>query len=310
MTYKEIVDRFEQAANQHYMIKDFGYGELSDIKPQSQDNEADYPYMFLNPTPHNRNGVVLSYNFNLIMMDIATDEHDEHSNFLAIQSKCTQYIDDIIAEMYYGYTDKPEINMSNITYTPFKERFQDSLAGMTATITIDVPTPINRCTAPIGPLEPVIPPTTGELVVDVYSNRLQTFEPDVTQSPLECDTIVLTDGGWRLPPSANYYIPQTQDNYNWRIEGTVTFLKVETGDTFRPLEIQDVGNFNRYTPTTNYGWPTSTPVIGQEYPFVLMYNDIPWSGSQFEAVNVIDTPEAQAKFVTGIGTNVKIYRNI
>ena len=161
MTYKEIVDRFEQTANQHYMIKDFGYGQLSDIKVHSQDDEADYPYMFLNPTPHTREGVIMTYNFNMIMMDIATDEDDDHSNWMAIQSKCQQYIDDVIAQLYYGYTDKPQIDYSNISYTPFKERFQDSVAGMTATISIDVPVPLNQCDAPIR---------TEEVLVNLNTN--------------------------------------------------------------------------------------------------------------------------------------------
>jgi hypothetical protein len=149
MTYKEIVDRFKDVTNQHYMLKGFGYGQLSDIKVLAQDGEANYPYLFLNPTTHKRSGVIMSYNFNMIVMDIAIDEDNEHGNFLAIQSKCQQYIDDVIAELYYGYVDKPEIIYSNITYNPFKERFQDSVAGMTATIQIDVPTPINQCIAPI-----------------------------------------------------------------------------------------------------------------------------------------------------------------
>jgi hypothetical protein len=195
MTYKEIVDRFETVADSHYMINDFGYGQLSDIKVRSQDQEADYPYMFLNPTTHNRNGVVLSYNFNLIMMDIATDEGDEHSNFLAIQSKCTQYIDDVIAELYYGYQDKPEINMSNINYTVFKERFQDSVAGVTATITIDVPTPINLCIAPIAPPPvPPVPPATELLIfegnyiprnIEYDGGALQVQQPYIVYDDLE-----------------------------------------------------------------------------------------------------------------------------
>ena len=174
MTYKELVDRFKQVADQHYMIKDFGYGLLSDIKVHSQDGEADYPYMFLNYTTHQRSGTVMTYNFNLIMMDIATDEDDDLSNYTAIQSKCQQYIDDVIAELYYGYTDKPEIDYSNVTYTPFKERFQDTVAGMTATISIEVPTPINRCIAPFptnAPEPPIPTPISIEVTSFAASNE-------------------------------------------------------------------------------------------------------------------------------------------
>lgn len=219
MTYKEIVDRFQTVANEHYMIKDFGYGQLSDIKTQSQDLEADYPYMFLNPASHTRNGVIMKYNFNLIMMDIAGDEDSEFSNFLAIQSKCTQYIDDVIAEMYYGFTDKPEINMSNITYTPFKERFQDAVAGVTAVITIDVPTPINRCTAPFPSALPPVP-NYDALTYSTTSTRTlaNTNAAFIFQTEVE-------DPNWFLNAAfSNWLCPRTETfSAQISFEGTMTY---------------------------------------------------------------------------------------
>ena len=51
MTYKEIVDRIKEVVDGHKMVVDFGYGNLSDIKANTEGNEsADYPYAFLNPT--------------------------------------------------------------------------------------------------------------------------------------------------------------------------------------------------------------------------------------------------------------------
>ena len=38
----------------------------------------------------------------------------------------------------------------DVTYTPFVERFQDSVAGMTAQIKITVAQPLNDCIAPHG----------------------------------------------------------------------------------------------------------------------------------------------------------------
>jgi len=347
MTYKEIVDRFKSVADSHYMIKDFGYGQLSDIKVHSQDQEADYPYMFLNPTTHNRNGVVLSYNFNLIMMDIATDEDDDLSNFLAIQSKCTQYIDDVIAEMYYGYSDKPEINYSNISYTTFKERFQDSVAGVTATITIDVPTPINQCIAPIAP--PPVPPVdcivsewsewslcVNELqfrtrtviqepagagvpcgdLIEIRScvpepcnlicevallNQSQIFNPETGLSPLMADTIILdTYNGWRpLNEGGNFYMPKTFDSLTWTITGVVKLWAPDLlpGDTFPlPFTIEDVSNQTIYLPSLVIGWPTEMPEIGAEFPFTLIYDNLPVNSitSGWQAVIMQDTPLPQA----------------
>ena len=153
MTYKEVINRFRQATQDHLMLKDFGYGQLSDLKSQSQlgpeEQGVDYPYLFLLPANSTRTQSVMNYSFNMIVMDMARkEEGDQYDNYITIQSQCQQYIDDILARLYYFYKDQPEIELTGITYTPFKEKYQDELAGMTATITIQVPSPINECIAP------------------------------------------------------------------------------------------------------------------------------------------------------------------
>lgn len=72
-----------------------------------------------------------------------------------VQSDCAQYVDDIIAALRFGDTTgvyasyDPLIDVQlSVNLTPFKERFQDTVAGMTATLEIQVTKPINRCIAP------------------------------------------------------------------------------------------------------------------------------------------------------------------
>ena len=145
MTYQELVDRIKQVTFDHKMLVDFGYGQLSDIKVRSEGGnpeQADYPYLFLNPTTHQRTQQTIIYNFNMIVMDMVKDD-----NFLKIQSEAQQYIDDVIAYLRFGFTDKPDVQLS-YSLTPFKERFQDTVAGMTASIQIVIPDPINNCITP------------------------------------------------------------------------------------------------------------------------------------------------------------------
>jgi len=168
MTYKELINRIRTVAESHLMIKDFGYGELSDIKTQAQfgptgnrvlpDNkEADYPYMFLLPGGSTRNDPVMNYNFSMIMMDMARgEEGDDYDNYLTIQSQCQQYIDDCLAQLYYFYRDQPMVQLTGITYTPFKEAYQDEVAGMTANFTIQVPNGLNDCIAPFNNWSPAL----------------------------------------------------------------------------------------------------------------------------------------------------------
>lgn len=182
MTYQEIINRFRQVTEDHLMLQDFGYGDLSDLKYVSQlgdeASRVSYPYLYLLPSSSTRNGPVMNYSFNMIVMDMARTENPDRQqgrgipsvstnadfgdfvgNYITIQSQCQQYIDDVLARLYYFYKDQPEITLTGITYTPFKEKYQDVVAGMTATITIQVPTPLNECIAPFD---------DWELVYDEY----------------------------------------------------------------------------------------------------------------------------------------------
>ena len=305
MTYKEIVNRFETVSNAHYMLKDFGYGQLSDIKVHSQDQEADYPYMFLNPTTHNRSGVNMVYNFNMIVMDIATDEDDRLSNYMAIQSACQQYIDDIIAELYYGYTDKPEIQYDNVTYTPFKERFQDSVAGMTATISILVPAPINQCIAPIQPLVP--PPPAGELVLDMDKSITQTFTPDIESSPVMFQTtIVDTYNGWRPPPASNYYAINADGTYSFVMTGEAV-RRTATGNfpTGPNISNSEAPSFSLEADVSD--WPTN-PTVNEPFTFTLEWNNIALTSADgFVVFSFPDEPPLEDTLEIFVGANLKGY---
>ena len=154
MNYNDVVNRIQTIVEDHKMLVDFGYGQISDIKTRSEGvgeaEGADYPYLFLNPQTHLREESTITFNFNMIVMDMAREEEGHnYQNFLNIQSDAIQYIDDVIARLYYYYKDKPEVSF-NTNYTVFYERFQDDLAGATAVLSITVPNNINECIAPFN----------------------------------------------------------------------------------------------------------------------------------------------------------------
>ena len=144
MTYSDIVNRVQDVVNNHKIIVDFGYGNLSDIKTNGDDAEADYPYVFLNPQTHQRTSQAIIYRFNMIVMDMVKEDE-----YLTIQSQAQQYVDDILAQLRFGYTDQVDLTL-NVSLTPFKERFQDTVAGMTATLEVIVPSSLNDCIAPFS----------------------------------------------------------------------------------------------------------------------------------------------------------------
>lgn len=145
MNYKEVVDKIKALVEDHYMLNEFGYGDISDIKSKPQlgaNDSADYPYLFLNPTIHTRVNNILTFRFNMIIMDMVAND-----DYLKTQSECQLYADDIIAR-FNDINKVFQINETNIQYTPFKERFQDTVAGFTVAIEVIVSKPINKCILP------------------------------------------------------------------------------------------------------------------------------------------------------------------
>ena len=148
MTYYDIVNRVQEVVNDHEILQDFGYGALSDIKTVDEGTRVNYPYAFLNPTQSTRNQQAITYRFNLIVMDVVQEDPDQRwSGYLRVQSDCQQYVDDILARLRFYYQDRVDLTL-NVALTPFKERFQDTLAGMTATLEFEVPNAINDCITP------------------------------------------------------------------------------------------------------------------------------------------------------------------
>ena len=153
MTYKEIVNNFRGLVFDHKILRDFGYGNISDIKAKSQDEQdtqqADYPYAFLNPTTHTRTERSVVYRFNLIVMEMAQEDTD---STLQAQSQCMQYIDDLLAGLKYGpIGTHQDVDVTGVSITPFKERFQDTVAGATASLVIEIANPLDSCLAPFNP---------------------------------------------------------------------------------------------------------------------------------------------------------------
>jgi hypothetical protein len=288
MNYNDVVNRFKEIVEDHRMLVDFGYGQISDIKTRSEGmgelEGADYPYLFLNPGVHQRTESQITYNFNMIIMDMAREEEgEEYQNFLNIQSNCIQYCDDVLARLRYHYKDKPEI-LFTVGYTPFYERFQDDLAGATATISIVVPQNINECIAPFEGDTPT-PPPTGDLVLDLYKTNLQAINPETGNVSLIFDVEnVDTYGGW----ATNLYRLNTgQPAGTWTI--------IMNGTIKRTTDTQDFPtSFNlvtsgaaRYIDPDISNWPID-PALGVDVPFTLQ-----WTGVYFDASDSLYTFQAR-----------------
>lgn len=285
MTYKDIINRFRTITEDHLMLEDFGYGDLSDLKYVSQigteQERVQYPYLYLLPSSSTRNGPVMNYAFNMIIMDMARPEDgpntDKFDNYITIQSQCQQYIDDVLAQLYYFYKDQPEIQLTGITYTPFKEKYQDVLAGMTATINIAVPTPLNECIAPFGPI-------AGTTILEVTTPSTITAIQGSGELPLT-EIVLDTYNQWENTGGLqSYYKQERFPTLISTLELTVTLTATQNWPAIPWSEINLYWNNQNYTGAPLWpkvevtGWPSTAPLAGET--FTVTYNNtLPNTGS-------------------------------
>ena len=158
MNYEQILNMMKDFAAQHKQIKVFGYGNISDIEvpvdpTTGEPVQRDYPYMFLNPTNHSITAQMITYRFNVIVMELASELQPTGfsglNSIIKAQSDSLYIINDLLAWIEYNTQYDTEL-VKNTSITPFKERFNDTVAGMTATLEFVVPNTLNLCEAPIN----------------------------------------------------------------------------------------------------------------------------------------------------------------
>ena len=310
MTYFEIVNRIKDIVFRHKMLVDFGYGNLSDIKsvPQNYDingisdtgrsdqsADTDYPYVFVNPQAHQRSQQSITYNFNVIVMDQAKNAFEE----LKVQSDCQQYIDDIISELRFDYKDQADV-LLNVSLTPFKERFQDTVAGMTATLSIEVASPINNCIAPVYPRLTdyavyATKTTPQEIGTDPGENLVFTFT-----------NVIENDGGWTV----NRYTTPGPGVYSFVVEYSFQFAEPQAGETYpNKPEMLWVPGGNAFIPATDtIGWPDN-PQSGVTYTIKQQWLYLDYlSTGDIEFIYMNDEPGEQVNMLVDADASLKIYK--
>ena len=224
MTYKDVLDDLLDIFKRHKMIQTWGYGNLSDlvapfVKSDKATEDAphdiytiDYPYAFLQPLGHSLQKGKSTFNFNLIMMEQCSEDPQQ---VIQAQSNCYQYIQDVLAEIYYNYDQQFDFTL-NSSVNPFKEKYNDTVSGMTANISLEIPMVLDDCLAPFDP----------RLLVEYRWNLGYTTEPDPNGQVIGTNPLII---------GAEYWRPQTPaGTLPWNRSGLYF-------DSFQPLVIEVEG---------------------------------------------------------------------
>ena len=169
VTKNNIAKWFSDFASNHTQLKDYGYGDFSDI---SMERATTYPLMWVSPQPCSIDGNQISYSYTIAIADRCDKER---TNAVEVESDTFQICLDILA----GANDQANATgwmlSETSTLTPFFETWKDEVEGHMVTVTLIVDFDYDKCQIPT--ISAVTPPSVG--CADGQVNVNATFYNDV-----------------------------------------------------------------------------------------------------------------------------------
>jgi hypothetical protein len=134
-TFKEIVDKFEAAANYHLYIQSFGFGSLDRLN-----DTINQPFPIAWLRPMSSPGITAfgsrTLTFELYILDIPKQTD---TDYIQILSDTERVVYDFYTYFYDGQ-DQQNYTLTMSQCVPLNEAFQDRMAGWVATFDIQTKT--------------------------------------------------------------------------------------------------------------------------------------------------------------------------
>lgn len=126
MTLYSIVDNIKNIALSQPNVRTAEEGDVYDL---SSNPTVKYGVVYLTQGQHISSSAKTDYSITIFYIDRLLDDM---SNRLEIQSHGMRVIDNIVL----GLEDEYDVEIGNVNYQPFTQRFADECAGVFATLTI------------------------------------------------------------------------------------------------------------------------------------------------------------------------------
>ena len=146
ITYNQMIQEFQDFANAHKQINEFGNGDLWEIVQKETLAELNYPMLFVQDSPASIGDGFITNSFNILVMDKANEGTVETE----VKSDTLLILLDTIAYFEKLYTDNWKFVKIEKTgsISSFTERFDDTLTGWTMSMQLKQPLEYNECQIP------------------------------------------------------------------------------------------------------------------------------------------------------------------
>jgi len=160
ITFRNVVGYLETIAEKHFQINSFHSGQLDEVDINKL-GATDYIILYAEPGTVVVNKGVLTYNFSIYVMDMVNEEIGSDPNRQRVSrvdtySQTLNIIQDVINEFHQNlysssWVDNDVVLSLPVNAEPFTARFDNTLTGWSANLTIEVPNQNNLCVVPISP---------------------------------------------------------------------------------------------------------------------------------------------------------------
>jgi hypothetical protein len=269
MNIKTLINYFEVFTNNHPILRTFSWGNLSDYSRDTFITE--YPALHVVPLPGNVGTTSTDMSFSILIYDLLNEQvgNPLESNQLDSMALTQEILNDFVNEFINQLTDFGYFLNTPVQYTPFVDRFAESVCGIEATITITA-----EQTACIPPF--IVPCPTETIQQYLTTN--------ISGSDIELD--LYSDSGTTTATTAlcNYsYSGWAQSDlgtivlYNGFIQQGQTTKTIDTTSFFTGETLSSTSIYN--ITTTSCDCPTNINFTQTEPVYITQYQNLLTIGS-------------------------------
>jgi hypothetical protein len=183
ITYHKIVDFMQSVQEASPRLKSFGHGDIVYFSQTLTGGTATYPYMFVTPMNVSYDENITIYTLNVIFGDIV---NTDLSNEIDVVSDMSLEARNLLSQIWRGslFNEIATVQLPT-NATPFLERFNDHIGGVSLDLVITVMEDMNACEIYDLPT-PTPVPDCG--TIPVYSQVLSfTGTPNYNSIQYRCD---------------------------------------------------------------------------------------------------------------------------
>ena len=152
ITYNGIIEYFKEVANKHLQINSFSFGDIDDADLEKIE---EYPLLHVGVTGANIDERVISYDINIMLIEIVDDKDKRKDNEKYALSNTLQILQDLQTEFLKGnsiVTPDTKLTGNALSCTPITGNYNNRVVGWSTVMTIEGANESEPCNIPYMPM--------------------------------------------------------------------------------------------------------------------------------------------------------------